>query len=114
MALTEGKWTGEFIISEGNGTISREQIVIDASAGAMVPGTLIGKMANGRYKAYNNANSAGDADAAAGVLYDGVSDLAVNQNAVAIVRLAEVQASELTGLDAAARTDLAALNIIVR
>lgn len=114
MALTEGKYTGEFLLSEANGTRSREQVVISSTAGAMVAGTLIGKMANGKYKAYANANSAGDADAAAGVLYHDVPDLAVDQKAVMIARDAEVMSSELTGSDSAGLTDLAALGIIVR
>lgn len=114
MALTEGKHTAEFLLSEGNGYISREQIVIDSSAPALQPGTVLGKMANGRYKAYANANSAGDADAAAGILYAYVADATGNQNAVMIARYAEVSAQMLTGLDTAGRADMAANGIIFR
>ncbi len=114
MALNQGKWTGEFLLSEGPGTISREEVVISSTAGAMVPGTVVGKMANGKYKAYSNANSAGDADAAAGILYAAVEDLAVDQKVVIITRLAEVDESELTGIDANGKTDLAANMIIFR
>lgn len=113
-SFTEGKHTAEFLLSEGNGSISREQIVIDSSAPALQPGTLVGKMANGRYKAYANANSAGDADAAAGILYAYVADSTGNQQAVMIARQAEVATSMLTGLDTAGRADLAALGIILR
>jgi len=114
MALTQGKLTGEFLLSEANGYQSRENIVIDSTAGAMVPGTVVGKMANGRYKAYANGNSAGDADVAAGILYAGVPDTATNQKAVMIARLAEVQDSMLTGIDANGRADLAAAMILFR
>lgn len=114
MALNEGKRTAEFLLSEGNGYYSRENIVLDSTATSMVPGTLVGKMANGRYKAYNNANSAGDADAAAGILYAAAPDLTTNQAAVMIARGAEVQGSMLTGLDTAGRADLAALGIVIR
>lgn len=43
MSLTQGKWTAEFLLSEANGTRSREAIMIDRSAGALVPGTVMGK-----------------------------------------------------------------------
>lgn len=114
MALTEGKYTGEFLLSEANGTRSREEVTIDSTAGAMVPGTLVGKMANGNYKAYANGNSAGDADAAGGVLYHAVADSAATQKAVIIARDAEVNGDELTGSDANGVADLLALGIIVR
>lgn len=114
MALTEGKYTGEFIVSEGNGSISREEVIIAAAAGAMVAGTVLGKItASGKYKEYNNANSDGTETAVA-ILYDNVPDSASDQKAVVIARLAEVQQSELTGYDANAKTELAAVNIIVR
>lgn len=114
MALNEGKHTAEFLLSEGNGYISRDTVVIDSSAAALQPGTLLGKMANGRYKAYANANSAGDADSAAGILYAYVADSTGNQKAVMIARYAEVAESMLTGLDTAGRADLAALGIVIR
>ena len=114
MALNQGNWTGEFLLSEGNGTISREEVTISSTAAAMVAGTVVGKMANGKYKAYANGNSAGDADAAAGILYRAVPDSAADQKAVIITRFAEVDESELTGIDAAGKTDLAANGIIFR
>ena len=114
MSLTQGKFTGEFVLSEGNGSISRDQIVISSTAGALVPGTVLGKVtASGEYVAYNNTAEDGS-EVAAGILYAAAPDSAADQKAVAIVRHAEVQASELTGLDTAARTDLAALGIICR
>lgn len=111
--FTEGKHTAEFILSEGNGSISREEVTIDAAAGAMAAGTVVAKLANGKYTAYNNAGSGG-AEIAAGVLYRAVPNLTVDQDAVIIARSAEVVGAELTGLDAAGKADLAALGIIVR
>lgn len=114
MSLQQGKFTGEFLLSEGNGTISREQVTIAAAAGALVPGTVLGKItASGKYVAYSNAAADGS-EVAAGILYAAAPDLAADQKAVAIVRHAEVQASELTGLDAPARADLLALGIVCR
>lgn len=114
MALNEGKHTAEFLLSEGEGSISREQVTIAAAAGALAAGTVLGKItASGKYAAYNNGASDGT-QVAAGVLYAAAPDLATDQKAVAIVRMAEVLGAELTGNDAAGTADLAALSIIVR
>ena len=114
MALIEGKHTAEFLLSEGNGSISREQVTIAASAGAMVPGRVVGKItASGKYAEYNNAASDGT-EVAAGVLYATVKDSTADQKAVIIARQAEVIESELTGLDANGKADLLALGIICR
>lgn len=113
-ALIEGKYDAEFILSEANGTLSRENVVIAAAAGAMVPGTLVGKItASGKYVAYNNAAADGS-EVAAGVLYAAAPDLAVDQKAVIIARQAEVQRAALTGLDAPGEADLKAVGIVVR
>lgn len=112
--LTEGKYTAEFLLSEGNGSISREEVTISSTAGAMVPGTVVGKItATGEYAAYSNAASDGT-EVAAGILYAKVADSAADQKAVIIARHAEVKDDELTGIDAAGRTDLKALGIICR
>lgn len=114
MSLSQGKFTGEFLLSEGNGSISREQVTISSTAGALVAGTVMGKItATGEYVAYSNAAADGS-EVAAGVLYANVPDSTADQKAVIIARHAEVQASELTGLDAPARVDLAAIGIICR
>lgn len=114
MALTESSHAGEFLISEGNGSISRDEVVIAAAAGALAAGTVLGKItASGKYVAYDNGASDGS-QAAAGILYAAVPDLAADQPATAITRHAEVMSSELTGIDAPGIADLAALQIIVR
>ncbi len=114
MALNEGKHTAEFLLSEGNGSISREQIVVSSTAGALVPGTVMGKVtASGEYVAYSNGASDGS-EVAAGILYAAAADVAVDQKAVIIARHAEVIESELTGIDANGKTDLLALGIICR
>lgn len=114
MAFTEGKHTAEFLLSEGNGSISREQVTIAAAAGALAAGTVLGKItATGKYAAYNNGASDGT-EVAAGILWAAAPDLATDQKAAAIVRDAEVVGSVLTGLDANGTADLKALGIIVR
>jgi hypothetical protein len=112
--LTEARRTGEFIISEANGTRSREEIVIAAAAAALTAGTVLGKItASGKYVAYNNAAADGS-EVAAGVLYTAVADSAADQPAVMICRDAEVAEIFLTGSDAGGKNDLAALGVIVR
>jgi hypothetical protein len=114
MALNEGKHTGEFLLSEANGTRSREQVVISSTAAAMVAGTLVGRItATGEYAAYNDAASDGT-EVARGILYTNVADSTADQKAVIIARDAEVIGSELTGSNANGVADLLAIGIIVR
>ena len=61
---TEGRHPGEHIVSEANGSRSREQIVINAGAGKLVAGTVLGKR--------TSANSAGSASAGGGNTGNGV------------------------------------------
>ena len=112
--FTEGFHTAEFILSEGNGQISREQVTIAAAAPAMAAGTVVGKItASGKYVPYNNSATDGS-EVAAGILYHAVADKSTDQKATIIARNAEVMGSALTGLDAPGRADLAARGIIVR
>lgn len=112
--LVEGNHVGEFLLSEGKGSISREQFVFDAAAPAMVSGTLVGKItASGKYTKYDNAAADGT-QTCVGILYSQLDNLAVAQNGAVIVRSAEVAAARLTGSDAAGVADLLALGIIVR
>lgn len=111
--LTETLHTGEFIIAEANGSLSREEVTI-VSGQNLVAGTVVGKVtASGKYKAYANANSDGS-ETAVGILYAAVDASAADANGVLIVRHAEVEETQLTGLDSAAKTDLAATQIIFR
>lgn len=114
MVLNEGKYAGEFLLSEGNGTISRDTVVIAAAAGAIEPGTVLGKItASGKFVPYSNAAADGS-EVAAGIAIYAIPDSAVDQNAVAIRRFAEVQRDRLVGSDAAGEADLQALGVIVR
>jgi hypothetical protein len=110
----------EFLVSEANGQLSRLQVTIDASAPAMVAGTVLGKItASGKYTIYNNALANGTEIADAVLAYD-VPDAAVDQIVTVIDRLAEVQSSLLNwgSNDAAGITagtaDLLAKNIKIR
>lgn len=114
MIFNEGKRTGEFLLSEAHNFRSRENIVVSSTAGALVPGTVLGKVtATGEYVAYADGASDGS-QTAAGILWAAAPDLTVDQKAVMIARDAEVIQAELTGLDTNGRADLLALGIIIR
>lgn len=111
--LTETSHAGEFLYAEANGTLSRERIVIASGEGELKAGTVLGKLAGGKYAAYDNAAADGS-QTAVGILYAGVDATSADADGVLIARHAEVVEAALTGLDAAGKTDLAALQIIFR
>jgi len=102
---TESTHAGEFLLSEGNGNISREEITI-TSGEVLAVGAVVGKVtATGKYVAYNDAGVAGE-EVAAGILYDAVDATGADAKGVIIARLAEVDASLIVGGDTAGNTDL--------
>jgi hypothetical protein len=118
--LSEGRYAGEFIVSEGNGSISRETITV-LSGEALEAAAVLGRVtASGKYKALDPAALDGS-EAAAGILYGAVDASAADAEGVAIVRLAEVNAAELVwpdGITGGQKTtavgQLASQNIIAR
>jgi hypothetical protein len=112
--LTEGRHTAEFLLSEANGYQSREQVVLAAAAPALSAGTVMGKItASGKYVAYSNAAVDGS-QTAVGILYANAENSAADQKVTIIARNAEVKGVALTGSDAPALVELAAIGIIVR
>lgn len=126
MALTEGKNTGEFILAEGPGTISRDNVTVTVAATTKLsPGRVLAQLSGtGKFVDYDNAGSDGSEEAA-GILYaeldntDGVAP--VDFDGVVIGRIAEVRKADLAwnaGVDTngktAAYADLLALFIVAR
>jgi hypothetical protein len=122
---TEGQHTGEFVVSEGNGTISREEATVTvAAATKLSPGMVLGKItATGKYVPYNNGAADGS-EVAAAVLYGEADNSPGGAPAdftrTIIARVAEVRSADLdwngqlqAAIDAGI-VDLAAKNIIVR
>ncbi len=117
---TEGKHKAEFLVSEANGSLSREVVNV-ASGQTLVAGAVLGKVtATSEYKAYDNSVTTGEAVAAAVVL-DNVDASAATTPAVVIIRQAEVNKAELTykttqsaADQTAALTDLASLGVVGR
>lgn len=124
MSLTEGKYTAEFLISEGPGTISRENAVVTVGAGAkLVPGSVLALVGT-KYVEYDNAGTDGSQTAVA-VLYaeadNSDGDAPADFDRAIIARLAEVREADLvwfTGAAAGDKTaglaDLLAVNIVAR
>lgn len=109
---TEATRAGEFLVSEANGKRSRDPLTL--TGGPYPAGQVLGKItASGKYTAYTPAATDGS-ESASGVLWDAADGSAADVTAVAIVRDAEVAAAMLTGEDADAITDLAAIGIITR
>jgi len=126
MALTEGQYTGEFIVSESNGKISRDTVTVTVAASKnQKAGSVLAKLsATGKYVEYDNAGTDGS-EVAAGILYSGLDNSAVGAPAdftgVVINFGAEVRKADLQwfsgasgGDKTAAYADLAALGIKAR
>lgn len=113
--------TGGFLITEGQGDISREAVTLLKRSETYRSGEVLGQVTISRkYTGYDNAAADGT-QTAAGVLWDDVDATAADAAGVAIVRLATVNTAELVFDDGqndaaktAACTDLAALTIIAR
>ena len=117
----EGLYSGEFLISEGEGEISRDSVTIASGQGVLEAGAVLGKItASGKFAAYNNAATNGT-EVAVAVLYSKVDATSADVKGVAVTRLAEVKTDLLSyavGQSAADKTaslvDLKLVNIIAR
>jgi len=113
--------TGGYLISEGNGDISREVVTLAAGSGVLRTGTVLAKLtANGKYVPYDNSGTDGSETAVA-VLWEGRDTTDGDVKAVVTARHTTVNKAELiwaAGVDAAGITaglaDLATLSIIAR
>lgn len=118
--LSEGRHAGEFLVSEANGSRSRENVTVAAGQN-LKAGAVLGKLtAGGEFRAVQPGGADGS-EAAAGILWDSVDATAAAKPGVAIVRDAEVNGAELewpAGITDPQKTtaigELAALGIIVR
>lgn len=120
--FNEGRYPGEFLLSEANGDRSRDTITIASGAGIVAPGSVLGKVtASGKYVLSPDTGADGSQTAVAVALY-GCDATSSDQKIVAVTRDAEVNSNILTHAasvnDATKRgtkaTQLAAVGIIVR
>lgn len=120
--LNEGRHAAEGLMSEANFHRSRDEITILSGSGALVPGTVLGKVtASGKWKPATATGSDGGQLATAILLYP-VDATDADAQAAAITRDAEWNVNTLTygatindgAKRAAAHAQLAAVGIIVR
>lgn len=120
--LTEARHAGEFILSEGNGHVSRDTITIVSGAGVVKAGTVLGKItASGKYKPATATGTDGGQTGAAVNIYE-VDATSADVSVAAVVRQAEINGNLITygatvddnTKKAAKAADLAAVGIIVR
>lgn len=127
--LTEPRHPAEFLLSEGNGFISRDVVTLLSNGSTAITykaGAVLALVtASGKYVYYDNAGTDGTEAAKAILLEACIVPATGDLKAVVIARNAEVQGSELeydpalsggtlTTAQAAAAVDLAAFGIIVR
>ncbi len=105
---------GAFLLSEGNGEISRETGVLAATTVALAAGQVLGVVtSSGQYAPYTPGATNGTKVAAA-ILYAPAPVSAVECDVALIRRNSEVATAALTGADADALAALAKLGIIAR
>jgi len=110
--LTESLHPGGYLISEGNGDISREVVTLAAGNGVVRAGTVLATLtATGAYVPYDNAGTDGSETAAA-ILWEERDTTGGAVNAVVTARTATVNKGELVW--AAGLADLATHTIIAR
>ena len=111
----------EALLSEGEGSISREAVTIKSGAGALMAGTVLGKVTSGgKYEGYDDGKTNG-AEVACAVLVQSVDATSADVAATAVLRVCEVKKDALqwiAAVDATAKTkaysDLASSFVIVR
>lgn len=118
--LTEGRHTGEHIISEANGTRSRDVVTLIAGQN-LQPGTVLGKITTGGKYTLLAPTATDGSQVAAAVLFAAVDATAADKPAVVNSRDTEVVGAALTwsagisaGQKTAATADLKALGIVIR
>jgi hypothetical protein len=120
--FNEGRHTGEFLLSEGNGQISREAAIVASGSGVIAPGTVLGRLTSGGKLVPSPATGSDGSQTAVAVALYGCDATSADQTIAIIARDAEVKADALvfhsTVNDAAKRAakaaQLAAVGIIVR
>ncbi|EKU29868.1 hypothetical protein N879_04295 [Alcaligenes sp. EGD-AK7] len=107
--------TADFLLSEANGSRSRETGEMAPTATAIYAGQILALNADGRYVPFAGKGDEPDSPVkAVGVLYANVPASDEPQAVVVIRRDAEVAGELLFGLDADATTDLQEVGVIVR
>lgn len=93
-AITEGRHTAEYILSEANGHLSRDSVTI-LSGQVLKPGDVLGKVtASGKFKALTPGASDGS-EVAAAIAYAAVDATGGDRPGVVTARSSEVNGPSL-------------------
>lgn len=114
--LTQGIQTDEFLLSEANGTFSREQVTVTVAGNVALPsGTELGKItATSKYVKVNNSASDGSQTSVA-ILRTALPGVNGDYKATVYARTCEVSGAMLNGgAGPSSASELAAVGIIVR
>lgn len=119
---TEGRHTGEFLLSEANFHRAKDNIVVASGSGILAPGTVLAKVTVGGKYVPAAATGSDGSQTAVAVLWSAVDATSADVPVAAVTRDAEVKGPALiygsTVNDdtkkLAARTQLAAVGIITR
>lgn len=104
----------EFLLSEANGFLSREEVTVTLSGTALPSGTVMSQLtATGKWVKYLDTGTTGT-EVASGILMETEPGITGDVKAVMFVRDCEVLRAALVGLNANGEADLAAKGIRVR
>jgi hypothetical protein len=116
--LEEKRGAGFHIVSEANGSRSREEIVVASGAGELEVGTILGQVTATENYVQLDPEAEDGSGVAACILWDKVDATSEDKDAVAHLRDCEVMGSELVYPDGsdedAINLELSNLGIIVR
>lgn len=109
--ITETVYSQNEILAHGTAHLAYAMsIQMNGSLGALPAGTILGRLSSGGYGVpYNNGGSGG-AEIAVGILARNLADNGTNKETVAMYTAGYFVEANLTGLDSAAKTDLAAIS----
>lgn len=111
--LTQVPRVEEFLLSEANGYLSRDEVTVTLQASAMKSGTVMSKLtATGKWVPYDDVGTDGS-EVASGILYTAQPAGTGDVKAVMFVRDCEVVRAALTGLNTNGEADLLAKGIKV-
>jgi hypothetical protein len=118
-SLTEVKHPAEFVVSLGNGGISKETITVKSGEN-LGAGAVLGKITVGGKYVHCDPDASDGSETAVAVLYEACDASAGDTKSVIVARYAEVNADRIdfgamdSGQTATAKTQLATATIFVR
>lgn len=114
MATLLGNNKPDIFVSGGDNFLHLDNITVAQTGTAVKAGTVMAKLANGKYQPYGGSGATAPLNVAVGVLVSNLVAYTGDTKAVLLNSDAELRRGALTGLDTAAETALRALNIKVR